>query len=58
MSTSDAVKIALEGRITAYTAAALWRGARGFDRTKRGTDNPVDTSRLEYVDSVSQVGWR
>jgi hypothetical protein len=27
MSTSDAVKLVLEGRITAYTAAPIWRAA-------------------------------
>jgi phospholipid/cholesterol/gamma-HCH transport system permease protein len=52
MSTSDAVKIALEGRITAYTAAPIWRAA--VDTIERNPARPivVDASRLEYVDSV------
>ena len=52
MSTSDVVKIALEGRITAYTAAPIWRAA--VDTLERNPVRPniVDASRLEYVDNV------
>jgi hypothetical protein len=47
MATSDAVKIALEGRITAYTAAPIWREA--VDTLERNPARPivVDASRLE-----------
>src|SRR4030095_13163370 len=52
MSTSEVVKIALEGRITAYTAAPIWRAA--VDTLERNPARPiiVDASRLEYVDDV------
>jgi hypothetical protein len=37
MPTSDVVKIALEGRITAYTAAPIWRAAVDtLERTRHG----------------------
>ena len=42
----------LEGRITAYTAAPIWKDA--LDTLARNPDRPivVDASRLEYVDDV------
>jgi phospholipid/cholesterol/gamma-HCH transport system permease protein len=48
----DAVRIELEGRITAYTAAPIWGSA-----LKTLADHPhspivVDAARLEYADSV------
>ena len=50
--TDDGVSIVLEGRITAYTAAPIWRAA--IDTLTRNPDRPVvvDASRLEYVDDV------
>jgi len=44
--------VVLEGRITAYTAAPIWRSA--IDTLARNPDRPVvvDASRLEYVDDV------
>src|SRR5262245_28823005 len=52
MSNSDAVTLELEGRITAYTAAPIWRAA--VDTLERNPARPivVDASRLEYVDDV------
>jgi phospholipid/cholesterol/gamma-HCH transport system permease protein len=52
MSTSDAVKVVLEGRITAYTAAPIWRAA--VDTLEQNPARPVvvDASRIEYVDDV------
>jgi phospholipid/cholesterol/gamma-HCH transport system permease protein len=52
MSTSDAAELVLEGRITAYTAAPIWRAA--VDTLERNPTRPivVDASRLEYVDNV------
>src|SRR4029434_4686688 len=52
MSTSDAVKLVLEGRITAYTAAPIWHAA--VDTLERNPARPivVDASKLEYVDAV------
>jgi phospholipid/cholesterol/gamma-HCH transport system permease protein len=46
------VSVVLEGRITAYTAAPIWRSA--IDTLARNPDRPVvvDASRLEYVDDV------
>ena len=48
----DAVSISLEGRITAYTAAPIWKDA--LDTLARNPDRPivVDASRLEYIDDV------
>jgi phospholipid/cholesterol/gamma-HCH transport system permease protein len=42
----------LEGRITAYTAAPIWRAA--VEMLTRNPDQPVvfDASKLEYVDDV------
>lgn len=52
MSTSDAVKLVLEGRVTAYTAAPIWRAA--VETLERNAARPivVDASRLEYIDDV------
>jgi phospholipid/cholesterol/gamma-HCH transport system permease protein len=48
----DGVKVVLEGRITAYTAAPIWKAA--IDTLTRNPSRPVivDASRLEYVDDV------
>jgi phospholipid/cholesterol/gamma-HCH transport system permease protein len=48
----DAIRIELEGRITAYTAAPIWRAA--LATLSKHPDNPVivDASRLEYADDV------
>jgi phospholipid/cholesterol/gamma-HCH transport system permease protein len=50
--TNDKVIVVLEGRITAYTAAPIWRSA--IDTLVRNPNRPVvvDASRLEYVDDV------
>jgi phospholipid/cholesterol/gamma-HCH transport system permease protein len=50
--TQDAPSVVLEGRITAYTAAPVWRAA--IETLARNPDRPVivDASRLEYVDDV------
>ena len=52
LRTDDSVKVVLEGRITAYTAAPIWQDA--LDTLARNPDRPivVDASRLEYVDDV------
>jgi phospholipid/cholesterol/gamma-HCH transport system permease protein len=49
---SDAVSLILEGRITAYTAAPVWRTA--LDTLARNPNRPIviDASRLEYIDNV------
>jgi phospholipid/cholesterol/gamma-HCH transport system permease protein len=51
-SPGDASTIALEGRITAYTAAPVWQAA--LDTLARHPDRPVvvDASRLEFIDDV------
>ena len=48
----DGVSVVLEGRITARTAAPIWRSA--IDTLTRNPDRPiaVDASRLEYVDAA------
>ena len=48
----EAVTLALEGRITAYTAAPLWRQA--LETLTRHPDDPIriDASRLEYIDNA------
>jgi phospholipid/cholesterol/gamma-HCH transport system permease protein len=48
----DAVSISLDGRITAYNAAPIWKDA--LDTLARNPDRPivVDASRLEYIDDV------
>jgi phospholipid/cholesterol/gamma-HCH transport system permease protein len=49
---TDAVRIELKGRITAYTAAPIWRSA--LDTLARNPERPiiVDASQLEYADDV------
>jgi phospholipid/cholesterol/gamma-HCH transport system permease protein len=49
---SHGVRVVLEGRITAYTAAPIWQSC--IDTLARNPNQPVviDASRLEYVDSV------
>ena len=49
---ADAALIVLEGRITAYTAAPMWRSA--LETLARNPDRPilVDASRIEYADDV------
>jgi phospholipid/cholesterol/gamma-HCH transport system permease protein len=48
----EVASIVLAGRITAYTAAPIWRSA--LDALTRNPHRPVvvDASRLEYVDDV------
>jgi phospholipid/cholesterol/gamma-HCH transport system permease protein len=50
--TNDEVSVLLAGRITAYTAAPVWKSA--VDTLMRNPNRPVivDASRLEYVDDV------
>ena len=49
---ADDVRVVLEGRITAHTAAPIWQSA--IETLARNPDRPivVDASRLEYVDNV------
>lgn len=49
---SDGVRIELKGRITAYTAAPIWRSA--LETLALNPDRPiiVDASQLEYADNV------
>ena len=51
-SQSSGATVALEGRITAYTASPVWRAV--LETLARNPDRPVvvDASRLEYVDDV------
>jgi phospholipid/cholesterol/gamma-HCH transport system permease protein len=51
-SSGQGVELLLEGRITAYTAAPIWRAA--IEMLTRNPDRPVvvDASRLEYIDDV------
>src|SRR5215470_3619475 len=51
-SSADSATIVLEGRITAYTVAPIWRGA--LETLSRNPNRPVvvDASRLEYVDDT------
>jgi phospholipid/cholesterol/gamma-HCH transport system permease protein len=51
-TTAEGVRVVLEGRITAHTAAPIWQSA--MDTLTRSPDRPVvvDASRLEYVDNV------
>ena len=48
----DTARITLEGRITAYTVAPIWRAA--LETLSRNPNRPVrvDASRLEYVDDT------
>jgi phospholipid/cholesterol/gamma-HCH transport system permease protein len=50
--TGHAVSVVLQGRITAYTAAPIWKYA--IDTLMRNPNSPiiVDASRVEYVDDV------
>jgi ABC-type transporter Mla MlaB component len=50
--TNDEVSVLLAGRITAYTAAPVWKSA--VDTLMRNPNRQVivDASRLEYVDDV------
>src|SRR5436189_5526987 len=50
--TDDGVSVVLQGRITAYTAAPIWRSA--IETLSRNPNRRVfiDASRLEYVDDV------
>jgi phospholipid/cholesterol/gamma-HCH transport system permease protein len=49
---ADDVRVVLEGRITARTAAPIWQSA--LETLARNPDRPVvvDASRLEHVDNV------
>jgi len=49
---AEAATIILEGRITAYTAAPIWRAA--LETLQRNPNHPirVDAARLEYVDDT------
>ena len=51
-ATADDVRVVLEGRITAHTAAPIWQSA--IETLARNPDRPivVDASRLEYADNV------
>ncbi len=51
-SADDSVSVVLEGRITAYTAAPIWRSAVDTINRHPGRPVVVDASRLEYVDDV------
>ena len=48
----DAVRIVLKGRITAYTAAPVWRSA--LETLAGNPDRPIiiDASQVEYADNV------
>jgi len=52
MASVENVTLRLEGRITAHTARSIWRSA--LDTLESHPDRPIliDTSRLEYVDTV------
>jgi phospholipid/cholesterol/gamma-HCH transport system permease protein len=49
---ANSVRIELKGRITAYTAAPMWRSA--LETLARNPDRPiiVDASQVEYADDV------
>jgi phospholipid/cholesterol/gamma-HCH transport system permease protein len=53
--TSEGVRIELKGRITAYTAAPIWRSA--LETLARNPDRPiiVDASHVEYADNVGMA---
>lgn len=51
-SPDEAVSIALTGRITAYTAAPVWRSALDTLTQNPGRPIIVDASHLEYADDV------
>jgi phospholipid/cholesterol/gamma-HCH transport system permease protein len=52
INTADSVTFVLDSRITAHTAASIWRAA--LNTLASHPDQPVvlDASRLEYVDTV------
>src|SRR3984957_13808358 len=52
MASAENITLRLEGRITAHTATSIWRSA--LDTLAAHPERPVviDTSRLEYVDTV------
>jgi phospholipid/cholesterol/gamma-HCH transport system permease protein len=52
MASVENFTLHLEGRITAHTATSIWRSA--LDTLESHPDQPIliDTSRLEYVDTV------
>jgi phospholipid/cholesterol/gamma-HCH transport system permease protein len=52
MVSAENLTLRLEGRITAHTAASIWRSA--LDTLASNPDRPIviDASRLEYVDTV------
>jgi phospholipid/cholesterol/gamma-HCH transport system permease protein len=52
MASAENLTLCLEGRITAHTATSIWRSA--LDTLASHPDRPIviDTSRLEYVDTV------
>lgn len=52
MASAENLTLRLEGRITAHTATSIWRSA--LDTLASHPDRPIviDTSRLEYVDTV------
>jgi phospholipid/cholesterol/gamma-HCH transport system permease protein len=52
MASAENLTLRLEGRITAHTAASIWRSA--LDTLASNPDRPIviDASRLEYVDTV------
>lgn len=51
-ASGPAATIVLEGRITAYTAAPIWRDARRVLAGNQGRPVVVDASRLEFIDDV------
>ena len=52
---TDDARVVLEGRITAHTAAPIWRSA--LDTLARYPDRPivVDASRVQYLDNVGMA---
>jgi len=52
MASTENLTLRLEGRVTAQTATSIWRSA--LDTLTSHPDRPIviDTSRLEYVDTV------
>src|SRR3954466_5016037 len=48
----ETVSIVLEGRITAYTAAPVWKSAAATVEVNPDRPIVVDASRLEYIDDV------
>jgi anti-anti-sigma regulatory factor len=54
-SASGAVTLSLEGRITAYSVAPVWRNA--LETLSGNPDRPIliDASRLEYIDDTREL---